>query len=259
MSGLSITPGVPIDIEGHAEVILQDQHTEMVVIPLHVEINSGLFLASPTVVDDTTLTLTAGHGASVDDIIVIKETTHSYVSGILDFAGGANVPTMDTPLDYDFTTAAEVCVGNPNLNVLGSLASPIVAHASPPPGVQWDITRIHVRMIDNTVMDAGTFGGIAALTNGVVLRRTDGTSKNIGNAKTNGDMIGLASAYSFDEKPPSGEHGFTVNFVFGGQDHVGVTLRIDGATDDEVQLIIQDDLQGISQFRATAIGHVVTD
>ncbi len=259
MSGIGVNPGVPTDLSGNVEVALQDQHTEMIVAPIHVLINSGLLLASPTVADDTTLTLTAGHGASAGNIICIKEATHFYVGGILDFAGGANVPTMDTPLDHAFTTAALACVGNPNLNVLGSLASPVIAHLSPPPGVQWDITRVHVRMVDNTIMDAGTFAGIAALTNGIVLRRTDGDSKNVGNAKSNGDLIGLASSYAFDDKPPSGLYGFTVNLVFSGQEHVGVTMRIDGATADELQLIIQDDLQGIAELRATAIGHVVLD
>jgi hypothetical protein len=231
----------------------------MIVVPLHVEINSGTLLASPTVADDSTITLTAGHGAVADNILCIKEGTNYYVGGILNFDGGANVPTLDSPMDHAYTTAAIVCVGNPNLNVNGSLATPVIAQASPPPGVEWDVTRVHVRMIDNTVMDAGTFAGIAALTNGVVLRRTDGTSKNVGNAKTNGDIIGLASSYSFDDKPPSGGYGFTAHFVFGGQEHVGVVMRIDGATGDSIQLIIQDDLQAITQFRATAIGHVVTD
>jgi hypothetical protein len=251
---------LPIEKEdGGVAVIVQDQHSEMIVVPLHVETNSGTLLASPTSVNSSTVTLTAGHGAVVNNVLCIKEGRHYYVGGILNFDGGANVPTLDTPLDHAYTTAAIVCIGDPNLNVLGSLASPVTAHASPPPGVQWDITRVHVRMIDNTVMDAGTFAGISALANGVVLRRTDGVSKNVGNAKTNGDIIGLASAYSFDDKPPSGEYGFTAHFVFGGRSHVGVVMRINGETADEIQLIIQDDLQGITQFRATAIGHVVTN
>lgn len=257
--GVTLVNGVPIESSGAVPVALQDQHSEMIIAPLYVQSNSGELLASAVVVDDTTLTLDAGHGTGVGDVVCLKEGAHYYTGRVLDFAGGANVPTMDTPLDHAYAIDAGVCIGDANLNVNGSLATPIVAQVSPPPGVQWDITRMHIRMVDNAVMDAGTFGGIPALTNGVVLRRADGVSKNIGNVKTNGDLALLASSYSFDDKPPSGKYGFTSNHVFGGQEHVGVTMRLNGSSADEMQVIIQDNLTGNEVLQIVAIGHVVED
>lgn len=251
--------GIPKENNGGVPVNLQDQHTEMVVAPLCITINSGTLLASPTVVDDSTLTLSAGHGASIGDILTIGEGDHFYWATILDFAGGANVPTVDSPLDYAFTTAALVVVGNDNLNAVGTLAAPITASLTPSPTTLWDITRIHVSIIDNVVMDSSKFGGIAGLTNGVVLRAVDGQVKNIVNVKSNGQLAATSSFYAYDEKAPAGVFGFVSNHVFGGQDHVGVTIRLVGSDGDTLEAIIQDDLSDLTIVKILAIGHVVTD
>ena len=48
-----------------------------------------------------------------------------------------------------------------------------------------------ISMITATAVDLATFGDIAALTNGIVLRRTDTITQNIWNIKTNLDMLKL--------------------------------------------------------------------
>ncbi len=247
--------GIPREPTGNIPVALQDQTMPMVVAPLHIDLNSGNLIASAVAVDDTQVTLTAGHGATPGDSLFIKEDGRCFSAGILTVV--TNLLTLDTPFDYAFTPAASVCVCDVNLNVDGSSVIK-TARVKPPAGTLWNITRLHVRMVDDTVMDAGTFAGIAALTRGVVLRVHNGIVKNVANVKTNGDLISVASYYSFDDKPPSGEYGFTSNHVFGGQEHVGVVIRLDG-DEDELRVLIQDDLTGIGTLRITAIGHVVRD
>lgn len=247
---------LPRELNGGIPVNVQDQATEMVVVPLHEELNEGTLLAAPTAIDDMTISLDSGHGAAAGNIICIKEGVRFYVGMILSVP--ADVATMDTPLDFAFTTSALVCVANANLNVDGS-STPVVARASPPPGVRWDITRLHVNLIDGTVMDSSKFAGISALTKGVVLRKTDGVSKNIACVKSNADLELMASRYLYDDKAPAGTYGFTSNHVFAGQEHTGVVVRLDGSTVDEIQAIIQDDLTDVTLVRIVAIGHVVTD
>jgi hypothetical protein len=248
---------LPIETpEPNVRVALQDQHSEMVVVPLHIMINDSATLNVATAKDDMTVTLDPGHGAVAGNALIIKEGIHFYFAIILGVA--TNVLTMDTPLDHAFSTSAFVNVANANLNVNGD-ATAKIAEASPPPGVKWDITRVHVRMVDNDVMDAGTFAGRAALPKGVVLRNTNGEAKNVANAKTNGDLALMASAYAFDDKPPSGAYGFTSNHVFGGQHHVGVTMRLDGSDGDRIEAIIQDDLTTVTLVKMVAVGHVVVD
>lgn len=250
---------LPLESTGHLPVALQDQHTEMVVAPLHEELNSGTLLSTGTAVDDTVLNLDNGHGANIDEIICVKETTHFYWGRILDFDGGPDVATMDTPLDHSFSDLSNVCIGDPNLNKAGSLAAPVIGVLGPNVGSQWDITRLHVNIYDDDSMDSSKFGGRAGLTNGVVLRMTDGTSKNIANVKSNGDLTLMSDAHIYDPKAPTNFHSFTSKHLFGGQGNVGVTIRLDGSTSDFLQVIIQDDLSSLLAFQVLAIGHVVMD
>lgn len=248
---------VPKESSGFIPVSLQDQHSEMIVAPLHVLINDGLLLLAATVVDTSTVSLVPGHLATSGKLLCLKEGTHFYI-GVIKSMGG-DVATMDTPLDHAYTTAAIVCVGDPNLNKAGTPAAPVVAHLSPSPGADWDITRLHVSLTDATVMDSEKFGGIAALTDGVVLRAANGTTKNIANVKTNNDLALVSSDYKYDDKAPAGVFRFSSNHVFGGQSHVGVTIRLIGADADELQAIIQDDLTALTGFKIVAVGHVVAD
>lgn len=251
--------GVPKEQNGGVPTNWQDQHSEAVIAPIHIEVSHGNLLAVPTVVDASTITLTAGHSAVVGNIVCIQETVSIYWATILNFAGGANVPTVDSPLDRVFTTAAEVCIGDANLNKVGSLAVPILAHMGPIVGVEWDITRLHVSVYDDGTMDSGKFGTIAGLTNGIVLRQVNGTSKNMGNVKTNGDLTFLASTHDYDTKAPAGFASLSADMVFGGPEHVGSVIRLDGNGSDTLQVIIQDDLSAVLSVRVMCIGHVVAD
>ena len=248
--------GIPVESTDHVPVALQDQHTEMVVLPFHIELNPNAPLAIPAVPDELTVTLAPGHGVIAGNVLTISEGSHIFWAGVLGVV--VDVITIDSPLDAAFTTSALVSVGNPNLNVNGS-ATTQVAHVKPMAGSKWDITRIHMRIIDSTIMDAGTFGGRSALANGLVMRSSNGTNKNVGNAKTNGDLSLLSTSYAFDDKPPSGKFGFSTFHVFGGQGNVGVVIRLIGDDSDELQMLIQDDLTGLDSFKIMAIGHVVAD
>jgi len=44
---------------------------------------------------------------------------------------------------------------------------------------------------------------------------------------------------------------------FGGQENDGVVIRLYAETDDELQVIIQDNLTSLTDMHAVAIGHVV--
>ena len=64
------------------------------------------------------------------------------------------------------------------------------------------------------------------------------------------------ATYIDDTLGPSGEYGFRTRRTFGGQNKNGVVIRLDGE-DDSFQLIVQDDLTGLTFMEAVAQGHVV--
>lgn len=249
--------GIPIEADGNVPVNLQDQSSRMVAALLHVDLNDGQLLSVQTTVGDLTVTLTAGHGAVAGNIVIIREGINWFFAGVLSVA--TNVLTLDTPLDAVFTTSADVTIADANLNKDGSTTT-VEAHAIPPDGAVWDVTRLHVILIDDAAMDFTTFGGIGALTKGLVFGKSSDTApQNIANVKTNGDLILFAVDHSFQDKVGGGEYSFAAQYQFGGQSGVGVTMRLNSLENDSIRLLIQDDLRAVSSIRFVAIGHVVED
>ena len=106
-------------------------------------------------------------------------------------------------------------------------------------------------------MDSAKFGGISALANGVVLRKVDGVYHNIFNIKTNGDFALRSFDVAYDDKAPAGSYGFRCRTTFAGQSKRGVTIRLNGTSGDELQILNQDSLGALSHFNAIVQGHVV--
>jgi hypothetical protein len=258
MGSRHLLQGTPNESSG-VPIIWQDQHTEGINVPLSIEVISGTILAASTAVNDTTITIddatlvTAGHS------VCIQEDGHIYSAIVKSKL--TNTLTLKSPLDHEFTDAgAYVFIGNPNLAVAGgSLGSPVIAQLAPAAGVDWDITRLHVSIIGAGAMNSGLFGDIAALANGVVLRNVNGTTKNVGTATTNGELALLADNHIYDPNPPAAQEQFYSKHVFGGQGNMGVVQRVVGDENGRLEVLIQDDLSGLSAVSVIAIGHVVSN
>ena len=108
-------------------------------------------------------------------------------------------------------------------------------------------------------MDSGKFGGIAAITKGIVIRRKNSVYFNTINAKTNGELDLKGFVVKYDPKAPSGVYGMTATKTYNSQQGAGCAILVDGDKNEELQIIIQDNLTGLTSFRAIAIGHFVTD
>jgi len=237
---------------GGLDVNIQDQHTKIVNLRLHIDSKSVL-LAADANIGAYVIDVPTGHGAVTGNLIYLEEGTNYYEGTCLNST--ATQITLDTPLDNEFASGvATVGIGSPNLNVDGSSAVKI-AHIEAPVGVTWDITRLMIYIEDNTAMDDSTFGGISRLTKGVVLRKKNGDYQNIFNCKSNGDFALEAFDATYQTAAPSGLYGFRVRRTFAGQEKNGVTIRLEPG--DELEMLIQDNLAGLVRFYAVAQGHVV--
>lgn len=248
---------------GAIDVNIQDQTTEIIDLHLSILVQS-LAIATNTNVGDTTVTVTTAAEPTDGNTVCFKEGTAFYQGEILSHsANGADWDiVLDTPLDFAFTTAGGCSERDINLAKNGSV-TPIIAFISPKdlaPGTQWDIVRFMGQIVDETAMDDGRFGGIVGgLTKGVVFRKKNNEYKNIFNAKTNGDL----AAHMYDvnyidaAQGPSGNYAIRFRRTFGGQSKNGVTLRLSADTEDEFQMIIQDDLTDLVNFQIIAQGHIV--
>jgi hypothetical protein len=267
VTGLTLPQGVmPIaitDLTGDVanitrtglDVFVQDQHTE--IIDLHMIREDDTFtLAVATNVDDTTFTATAGHSIIVGDVIELSENAHAFQAEVLNVVG--NTITIDSPLDRAFTTAASGVNGTSNMAIDASGGVEIF-RVTPKNLVntEWDVVRLLMTITDDVAMDDSLFGGIPALTNGIVVRAANSNDKNIFNAKTNGQLAQHMLDTSYADRAPAGEFGYRAYRTFAGQEKNGVTIRLLSDDDDEIQILLQDDLSALLTFEAVIQGHTV--
>lgn len=218
-------------------------------------------LANLQAIDDKEIELASVTGF-VDDTYVgiFSPTDGRFYFGNQLGAPVSSVITLDTPLDFAFPVGSNVVPTSRDLNVNGSV-TPVIASVTasgPVANKSVDITRIIVSMVLATQPDDGLFGNIAALTNGIVLRRNDGEVRNIWNVKANADLAALAYDVTYTARSvPQGSYGMRCRYTFAGQDKHGVAVRLDPG--DFLQLIIQDDLEALTEFRIIAAGHIVQD
>lgn len=247
------------------DVNISDQTSE--IIDLHLtQLIQAVTIITNTAVDDTVITISSAAEPTDGNLICLKEGEAFYQGKILSHAANAANwdVTLDTPLDYAYTTVGGCSERNTNMNVNGSV-TPAVFTVSPSnllAGTRWDIVRMLISITDGTSMDDGKFGGITALTKGVVFRKADGLNKNIFNAKTNGELAAhmYDVTYISNAVGPSGLYGLRGRRTFGGfGGGNGAVIRLSEATNDEFQCIIQDDLTGLSSFEVVIQGHVVKD
>lgn len=243
--------GLPRESNGGIPVNLQDQHSPIVGLYMGQPLED-ITLASDGAIGDRTITLTSGHSTAVGNYICLKENSRFFQGMVLNVA--TDVITLDSPLDYAFTTGASCHRMSIDMTVNGSV-TPQEFQISPPAGTSWDVTKVVFHIEDSTTMDDGTFGGINALTNGIVLQSRNGIYKNEFNIKRNGDFS-LFATKQYVDKPPSGT-GYAINATrtFAGQNETGVTIRL--TEGDTLVLIVQDDLTGLDVFNIVVHGHVV--
>jgi hypothetical protein len=169
-----------------------------------------------------------------------------------------NTLTFDTPLDFAFLAGDNVQPLSRDLNVNG-LITPVtfqVRGSGPGSGLSINITRLMVAMECDTRLDLNKFGDISpALTNGLVLRRANGVTRNIFNLKRNSDFITLAyDLQMFDAtNPAQGVNGLASRNTYNGEDKRGTVLQL--LPGDSLDLIVQDDLSSLEIFQIQCHGY----
>jgi len=241
---------------GSIDVNIQDQTSDALFIKLHQHLGAGITLTSDTSLNDTILTVAEGHGAVAGNLICLKESDEYYQGTVLSTT--ATTITLDMPLDFAFTAGAYCSPTTDQMGVDGS-STDQTFHLQPNDGVKWDITQLNCIINGTGVMDSEQFGDIAALTNGLVIRKQDGqdSTKNLFNVKNNADWS-LRGQIIYDPKAPAGTSAVRINIVFGGQGASGVVIRLDGSLEQEFIIIVRDDASAVG-IKCEAIGHKVVD
>jgi hypothetical protein len=240
------------------ETYHQDQTTRPIGIKINQVLDDTITLSTAPTVNSYTVALTAGHGVANGNKLAFLEQNGSpqiFYGVALNVA--TNTITMDSPVPFSFTPAdTTVLKYNDNLIVNGS-GTAIVANMHNYFTNKIDITRFIFHIEDDVAMDTAKFGGITALTRGLVLRKNngDGTYTHYWNVKKNGELAELAYDLEYDSKAPAGSYALRCRLSYGGEQKHGVVIRLEPG--QAVEVLIQDDLTALEEFDITVEGHVV--
>jgi hypothetical protein len=252
---------VNIEASGAMAVAIQDQHTPSIDAYFSQQIGATTALGVDAVVDSYTVTMAAGHGVLVNEMLLIVDTLtgRTYYGEVLGVA--VNDLTLDTPINHAYPAAnSDVYRTTREMDVNGAITRQTFSVGALGTATL-DITRIMFKIITTDAPDMDEFGDIAGgLTRGLVLRIVNSKTTNLFNVKTNGEMINLMYDVTFfaaSGPGPLGSNGLGGRLTYAGPEKHGVTLRL--GPGDVLEAIIQDDLTSLLSFRMIAAGHVVTD
>ena len=251
-----------LEPDGSLPVTLQDQTTPTVIVPLNNVSNTTTVLTLG-VRDTSTIDVTVTTGFVDGVFIVIADLVNNrYYTGTQIGAIAGNTVTLDTPLDFAYAVDSIITNGTTNMNVDGSVTPQVFGLRVSDPGLPLtvDVTRLMFICTTGDPVDLSKFGDIVGgLTNGIVIRKRDGTFNNIFNAKTNAALAGIMFDFVVQAKtnPAQGQDGFIGRLTFAGQNKMGVTVRV--GPDEDLECIIQDDLTTLETFTIIAEGSVVSE
>lgn len=211
-------------------------------------------ITSNVTIGDTVINVADTTGVVVGHAITFYEGQFMYQS-IVKATTGTSI-TLSSPIDFAYTTAAIVETGLWNMAVDGS-STPQIFYIKSPPAASIHIHTINCSMLDSTAMDDGLFGGIPALTNGIIFKFVNTIVKNLALIVNNLGFweIGFTTDYSL--KAPSGQYGFKARrFV---PDINGTAVFLTFVDHAQFQVIIQDNLTDLDLLSCTINGHMVTD
>lgn len=246
--------GTPVTLEVDNSVPVTLREKDRQTLDIYFLRNLNNFTLAQAVAEDAyTFTATAGHNFTTGDIARFKEGSRFLRAKVTNVS--TNTITIDQPFDYAFSTAAICARASDNMAVNGSV-TPVVFEISPAgTTLVDDIFSISFELTDDAQMDDSKFGGIAALSRGVLIRAITDIKKNITLYKTNGDFR-IAGIQEYSDKSGGGLYGLTAQRIFGSVEWNNCIIRLDGARGDILQIIIQDDLSGLSTFKAMAHAHL---
>ena len=227
------------------------KNVDSVELYLHID-KAAPSITSDASVDDEAFTVNSIVDVAAGDVIYVCEGIRFYQSIVASTA--ANTINLGSPLDFAFTTAASVYVGSWKLNVDGS-GTTKVAHMVAPCDAVFEIYQITVSMTDATAMDSGKFGGITALTNGIFFRVVNGGTKNLSLIVNNTGFSEFGFDVVYDPKAAAGVYGLIAKKNYNETN--GTLLKIDGASGDEIECHIRDDLTGLTLMAVTICGRVI--
>jgi hypothetical protein len=244
------------------EVIHQDVGNPLVVANFNKTTNITTLTAEATQ-DDDVINVASVVGVLVGSYIIIfsSVTNRFFIAKAISTVD--LTITLDTQLSSTFPIGSNVNIGIINMNVDGSTTRQVfgIRGIATPFDIAKTvhITRIIMICFTETVSAFNQFGDLDRLTRGLVLRKRNGITNVIFNVKDNAEIEGI----TLDWRPydalnlQQGQYGFSARLTFSGAEKMGAVAELNPGED--LELVIQDDLEGLLSLYCVAEGHVAID
>lgn len=249
-----------VESTGELTTHLHPYSTAPLIIPFHTTTNSTTLATAATAKDDLSFDVASTTGFIAGAYITIYNISGNrwFQAHQVGAVSGSTV-TVDTPLDFEYQIGDQISVGSSDLAVDGSSTSVVYTVRDPEAGLTLtgDITRIILVMECATACSWAEFGDLTALTNGLVLRKTDSVYQNIFNVKSNKELANVMyDTDIFIAGGPAGVDGVKGRITFGGDSKIGTIIRL--ASGEDLELIVQDNIAGLTSFQVYAEGYIST-
>lgn len=250
-----------VGANGALDVNISDQTSPILMIPLN-KVNNETTITSDVAIGDKTIVVDTATGFIAGALIIIADPTDArYYIGHQVGAIATKTVTLDTPLDFAYESGTRITAGTEEMAVDGSSTTQVFSlrAGEPTPGIPIvvDVTDIIITCLCTDPVSLATFGDQAALSKGLVMRRTDGIYNNLFNVKTNRDIATIMDWTPYvATKPSEGVDGFVGKLSLAGAANLGVAIRV--GTGEDLESLVQDDLSiTITSLKIMILGHVV--
>jgi len=240
-----------------------DYHLDVHVADTHHKMWNHYFSFEPgitdttngiTAIDSKTIILNDATGFNAGDKISLHigtVHTHSYRE-IISIA--TNTLTIDAGVDTALPDGSQIDQKTFNMAVDGSTPQVFAMHPSGTEIIH--ITRMLIEIVHSAAGDDSKFGGIAALTNGIHVR------KNVNNGesyetlaiwKANKDLKEDMYDVTYGAKAGGGANSTTGRWSL--RTGSGAIISLDASNNEFIECVIQDDLTDLTDFQIKMQGH----
>lgn len=250
--------GNPINsLNGAIDIHLADVHQIVINDYIHAH-GASTTLTAAVNAGDISIAVTSTAPFLIGSYVhlgIIPAPTEPVHPQITDIVG--NVLFLDRPIDFNYANGENVSLSVVDMSSqIGSLTTPIVYRYFPQSNRIEHIKQIILSMDHASAGADDLFGGIPRLTNGVVFRvQISGQIGTFTNWKNNSDIkldVGPERVV-YAAKSGPGDFGTSARGSFGDLD---VTIILNDANGDFLEVLIQDDLTALTDFRIKTQGHV---
>lgn len=238
--------------KGAMNIHVKHVHTRPISSFFHRHVGAVETLTVASAKNANQITVSNAAAWAVDDRLDITNGGDSEPTEPEIIAIAANLITLDRPLNNAWPIGSNVQKIDENMNVV----APQSFRVTVPIDESWHVETIILNMVMSTDGDDTKFGDLDRLTNGVVIRSYDGVTDSyytFTNWKDNSE-IAFNMETQYNPKTGGGKFGFNgIGQILG---RTGAVPELRGQEGDYLELLVQDDLSGLFNFRVKLLGHL---